>query len=116
MVRSRPADEASIDNRVVGTHTSPHIIYGEQPLYDYHMVESSIERPSWQPRGGGGRLAGMGLVFILGNYIHRRRVCRVSYLAGAFDWPRLGLDHAAHWHRESCLAHQYYGASPLYLG
>jgi hypothetical protein len=107
------ATDTSIDNHAVGTHTSPHIVHGEQ-------------HPVWSPRGGAPksmhclavsswrRVPGWpGLVLTLGSLFRRRRSRRVSNLAGAHDWSGLGLGHPVAWRGESCVAHRHDGSGPL---
>jgi len=103
----------SIDNHTVGTHTSPHLVHGEQHQYGHHVVEPPNQCTAWQPRRGGGCLAGLGLVLTLGNLSRRSRRRRVSNLAGAHDWIGLGLGHPVAWRGESCVAHRHNGSGPL---
>ena len=101
--------DTSIDNHAVGTHTSPRIVYGEHTQYGHHVVEPPAQCLAWQPRCGGGCLAGVGLVLTLGNFSRRR----VSDLAGAHDWTSLGLGHPLAWPGESCMAYRHDGSGPL---
>ena len=77
--------DTSIDNHAVGTHTSPRIVCGEHTQYGHRVVEPPAQCLVWQPRCGGGCLAGVGLVLTLGNFSRRRKHRRVSNLAGARD-------------------------------
>ena len=81
--------------------------------YGHHVVEPPAQCPAWQPRRGGGCMAGLGLVLTLGS-LSRRRLCRrVSDLAGTHDWTGLGLGHPLAWPGEPCVAHRHDGAGPL---
>ena len=81
--------------------------------YGHHVVEPPNQCTAWQPRRGGGCLAGLGLVLTLGSLSRRRRRRRVSNLAGAHDWTGLGLGHPVAWRGESCVAHRHDGSGPL---
>ena len=81
--------------------------------YGYHVVEPPTQCPAWQPRRGGGCLAGVGLVLTLGSLSRRRRRRRVSDLAGAHGWTGLGLGHPVAWPGEPCVAHRHNGSGPL---
>jgi hypothetical protein len=105
--------DTSIDNHAVGTHTNSRIVYGEHTQYGHHVVEPPAQCLAWQPRCGGGCLAGVGLVLTLGNFSRRRKHRRVSDLAGAHDWTGLGLGHPLAWPRESCMAYRHDGSGPL---
>ena len=81
--------------------------------YGHHVVEPPNQCTAWQPRRGGGCLAGLGLVITLGSLSRRRSRRRVSSLAGAHDWTGLGLGHPVAWRGESCVAHRHDGSGPL---
>jgi hypothetical protein len=105
--------DTSIDNHARGTHTSPGIVYGEYTKYGHHMVEPPAQCLAWQPRCGGGCLAGLGLVLTLGNFSPRGKHRRVSDLAGSHDWTGLGLGHPLAWPGKSCMAYRHDGSGPL---
>ena len=81
--------------------------------YGHHMVESPTQCPAWQPRRGGWRLVGVGLVLTLGSLSRRRRRRSISDLAGAHDWTGLGLGHPVAWRGKSCVAHRHDDSGPL---
>lgn len=81
--------------------------------YAHHVVEPSTQCPTWKPRRGGWRLAGVELVLTLGSLSRRRRRRSISDLAGANDWTGLGLGHPVAWPGESCMAHRNNGSGPL---
>ena len=81
--------------------------------YGHHMVESPTQCPAWQPRRGGWRLVGVGLVLTLGSLSRRRRRRSISDLAGAHDWTGLGLGHPVAWPGESCMAYRHDGSGSL---
>ena len=103
----------SIDNPAVGTHTNPRTIHENNIQYGHHVVEPPTQCPAWQPRRGGGCLAGMGLVLTLGSLSRRWRRHRVSDLEGAHDWTGLGLGHPVARRGESCVANRHDGSGPL---
>jgi hypothetical protein len=79
----------------------------------HHVVESSIQCSAWQPRRGGGRMAGVGLFLSIGSPSRRGRHRRVSDLAGAYDWNGLGLGHSVAGLGKSRLAHRDHGSGPF---
>ena len=105
--------DTSIDNRAVGTHTSLRIVSGEHTQYGHHVVEPPVQCLAWQPRCGGGCLAGVGLVLALGSFSRRRKHRRASDLAGTHDWTGLGLGHPLAWPGKSCVAYCHDGSGSL---
>src|SRR4029077_11721245 len=104
----------SIDNHATGTHTSPHASPTESNTqYGRYMVGSPTQCPAWQPRRGGGGMAGVGLVLTLGSPAHRRSRRRISRLAGAHNRTGLGLGHPVTWLGESCMAYHHNGSDPF---
>ena len=81
--------------------------------YGQRVVGPSSQCPTWWPRRGSRRLAGMGLTLDLGRVSRRGRRRRVSHLEGTHDWTGLGLGDPLAWRRKSCVAHRHDGSGPV---